>query len=53
MRKLIAAALLLATLTAAPATALETAAVSGRWGCVALDALGGLCLSSPFEGLGL
>lgn len=53
MRKLLAAALLLAALQAVPAAALETTAVSGHWGCVALDALGGLCLSSPFGGLGL
>lgn len=52
MRKsrLIAAALLLAALSSAPAGALETAATSGRWGCIALDGLGGFCLSSPFGG---
>lgn len=46
--RLIAAAALLAALGAAPAGALETATTQGTWGCVALDALGGLCLSNPF-----
>lgn len=52
MRKslLIVAALVLAALSSAPAGALQTVATSDRWGCIALDALGGLCLGNPFGG---
>ena len=51
--KILAAIAVLSSLATAPAGALQTTAAQGEWGCVALDAVGGFCLSSPFAQLGL